>query len=202
MGKSKRLKKQRKQEAKALVQKPTLGMILKSWWQEKNPVLGFLGKFLFLIVILHAIRYTPFYLDVIQPALASANGYISHLVLNLMGYETVSIGTSVHSEAFSMNIVHGCDATEAVMIFISIVLAFPVGIYKRLIGALSGTIFLLLVNLIRVISLFLIGVHYIEWFEFAHIEAWQFIFIMLALVTCAFWIRWAMPALKKSTDVE
>lgn len=200
MSKSKPAKKYKKQKTKVITKSPSLAMIFAEWWKEKHPVLRFLGKFLLLLAIFHAIRYTPFYLDSVQPALTSANAYISSIILNVLGQATTAKGASVHSSEFSMSIVHGCDATEAVMIFVSVVLAFPVSIYKRLVGALTGTLFLLIVNLIRVVSLFLIGVYFTEWFEFAHIEAWQFIFIMLALVTCAIWIRWAMSVNKTRSN--
>jgi exosortase/archaeosortase family protein len=54
-----------------------------------------------------------------------------------------------------------------------------------------GTAFLAVVNLIRIASLFLIGIHFPKTFELMHGEVWQIAFILLAILFWALWIGWA-----------
>lgn len=82
----------------------------------------------------------------------------------------------------------GCDAVEPSALFVSAVLASPVPLLSRLSAAAIGTIVLMLLNLIRVVSLFLVRVYYPQAFDTMHLDVWQALFIFLAIV---FWAMWA-----------
>ncbi|MBK9249000.1 MAG: hypothetical protein IPM69_13020 [Ignavibacteria bacterium] len=59
---------------------------------------------------------------------------------------------------------------------------------KRIIGALSGVLILFGINIIRLITLFLTGTYKSEYFELMHIEIWQALFIILALMLFVVWL--------------
>ncbi len=194
---SKRKRKQRTSSRKANSKNiPSLRKILKKWWKEKHPVLLFAMWFVGIIVILHVLRYTDFFTDRLHPTIIQANVQGGNWLLNLLGFETQVDGSSIFSSKFDMNIVHGCDAIEAIMILIAVLLAFPSSLKQKLVGVLTGIALLTTINLIRVASLFWIGEQHHDWFEFAHIELWQFLFIILTLAFCTIWIAWSVGKLK------
>lgn len=90
-----------------------------------------------------------------------------------------------------MQIVRGCDAIEPTAAFAAAVLASPVSLWTKLPGILVGTLILLFVNLVRLVSLFLIGVHWPRALDVMHEDLWQAAFIVLAIVLWAIWVQWA-----------
>jgi exosortase/archaeosortase family protein len=82
-------------------------------------------------------------------------------------------------------------------LFISAVLASPVTLRARLFAAFAGTVLLLFINLIRIISLFLCAV-YAKWaFDVMHLDVWQALFIFLAIFLWAIWAAWAVKRHKR-----
>ncbi len=69
--------------------------------------------------------------------------------------------------------------------------ASPVAWRAKLPGLLIGTVSLLVINLIRIITLFAIGVHFPRAFHLIHFEVWQALFIALAIIFWAIWVQWA-----------
>ena len=96
------------------------------------------------------------------------------------------------SDIFSVKVETGCDGIEPIALFATAVLVFPVAFSYKWPGVIVGSIFLAFMNLIRVISLFLVGVYIPSFFDFMHVEVWQVIFIILAIVTWLVWIQWVM----------
>jgi len=104
--------------------------------------------------------------------------------------QTQAIGEMLSSSAFSVSIARGCDAVEAMALFTSALLSFPAQWLKKLIGLAAGLLVLFTLNIGRIISLFLTGVHYPKAFEFMHVEFWQVAFILFAVGLWIFWIKW------------
>ena len=100
-------------------------------------------------------------------------------------------GTVIRASGFSVTIGRGCDALEPIAAFFAAVLASPLGLRVKLPGILVGTACLWLINLIRIVSLVLIGVHAPRAFDLAHGQVWQAAFIVLAIVFWAIWVQWA-----------
>lgn len=165
--------------------------ISTSWFAAKWPVLRAVIIFGVLMGLFYAFVHTPkIEGGVFEPYLgliASTTGAI----VNLFGYETTVVSTSVSSPVFSMEIVRGCDAIEPSAAFASAVLASPVSLWSKMPGVLVGTLILLLVNVVRLVSLFFIGVHFPKALDVMHEDIWQAAFIVLAIVLWAIWVQWA-----------
>ena len=73
------------------------------------------------------------------------------------------------------------------------VLAFPAAIAAKIPGMLIGTVCLMVLNLVRIISLFYIRIHFPSVFEIMHVDVWQTLFVLVAIL---FWILWAMRAVR------
>jgi len=112
-------------------------------------------------------------------------------ILGLFGYDSSVSETVIHAPEFSLEIVRGCDAIEPAATYIAAVLASPVGVWPKLPGILIGTAVLLLLNLLRLVSLFFVGVYYPNAFDMLHEAVWQATFIVLAVGFWAIWVQWA-----------
>jgi exosortase/archaeosortase family protein len=76
------------------------------------------------------------------------------------------------------------------------VLAFPARWRQRAAALAIGIPLLVVLNIVRVVSLFEIGVHAPVTFASAHVEMWQSVFIIATM------FLWAMWAWKVSTPKE
>ncbi|MEC9372510.1 MAG: exosortase H, partial [Planctomycetota bacterium] len=93
---------------------------------------------------------------------------------------------------FSLRVVTGCDPLHPTLVFIAGVLAMPAPWKRRAIGALSGIVFLFALNIVRIVSLYFVGKHWPERFETAHLDVWQPLFMLAALLAWFLWARWAL----------
>ena len=109
-------------------------------------------------------------------------------ILTLLGVDAHAQGKDVVSSIFSMRIIRECTAVHPVIIYIAAVVAYPSSWLPRLLGAAAGTVALLLVNQVRLVSLCFIGHSYPEAFESAHMLVWQSLIIF---ITVLFWVIWA-----------
>jgi len=120
----------------------------------------------------------------IQRALA----LISSGILNLFGQNTVVFGTTVQSSAFGISVVTACTGVFITGLFLIAVMAFPVRWVSKLIGAGIGIGGIFLVNVVRLVSLYFIGVHWPGFLDQAHQLIWQSLLIAIAV---ALWLLWA-----------
>ncbi len=112
-------------------------------------------------------------------------------ILSILGQDTAVVDTSVTSPEFSMAIVRGCDAIEPTAAFVAAVLASPVSVWAKMPGILVGTMALVVINLVRLVSLFYVGVYFPKALDFMHFDVWQAAFIVLAICFWAIWVQWA-----------
>jgi exosortase H (IPTLxxWG-CTERM-specific) len=145
-----------------------------------------------LLAVFYAATLAPLFKDRLFPAYLNLNAGVANWILNLGGQHTTAAASLISSLRFSVDIKRGCDAVEPTALFVAAVLAFPAAWRRKLPGVLMGALVLALLNLVRVVTLFLVGVYFPKTFELMHGEIWQTAFILLALLLWALWIRWAM----------
>jgi len=128
------------------------------------------------------------------------NARASIPLIRFFGADASAEGTSVRSSRFGLEIKHGCDALQPTAFFMLAILASPVPIpiARRLLPILAGTSILLLLNLVRILTLFYAGIKIPTWFETLHQDIWQALFIFLPLV---FWIGWVLRVTRPPTRV-
>jgi exosortase H (IPTLxxWG-CTERM-specific) len=110
-------------------------------------------------------------------------------VLNLFGEHATVSGQVLASPRFSVAIYNGCNGLEAILIFVCGVVAFPAPWRGRLIGALLGFLAIQAFNIVRVVSLFYVGIYRPQWFNVSHIFIWQSLVILLAVVLWLVWVH-------------
>jgi exosortase/archaeosortase family protein len=161
------------------------------WFAGRKAVFGFLLIFGVLIGAFYAfISWVPVFNGVFVPAYHRFIAAVSGNILSALGEGAVVSGTSIISPKFSAQIAQGCDAIEATGLFMCAILAFPAGLLKKVAGIAAGMVFLAVLNLVRVVSLFLIGIHLPRIVDFMHIEVWQGLFIIFAVMLWVVWLLW------------
>ncbi len=97
---------------------------------------------------------------------------------------------------FSFRVVPDCGAVPSMSIFLAAVLAFPTGLWKRLVGAVGGLFVLYWINILRLATLAYIGAldrgSGRDWFGFAHEYLWQGIFIIFVVAVWMAWIEFVV----------
>jgi exosortase/archaeosortase family protein len=155
-------------------------------------VLRFVLGFGLLIALFYAC-YVPF------TQTAAFRSYVSFLagasgpILKLLGQNVTVHGSSIVSPQYSIKVDVGCDGFEPAGLFVSAVLAFPASLLARVWFILIGTIALLVVNLIRIVSLFCIGVYSPRVMDRMHQDVWPVALIILVLFC---WVIWARRAVQ------
>jgi exosortase H (IPTLxxWG-CTERM-specific) len=149
-------------------------------------------KFLLLLFIYYAIATTVWWNQWLYQYLR-ANAWISGWILNQLGAETTVQDLVIRSDRFSIAVKKGCDAVEPGWIFAAALLAFPTAWKKKLLGMIVGLSFLMVLNLMRVMSLYWIGTRYGAFFNTAHLEVWPALFILVSALLVALWLRWVKP---------
>ena len=117
--------------------------------------------------------------------------HIAGFTLTLLSVPASSDGAIVGSDAFTAVIVAECTALDVIILFGAAVLAYPASIGARLHGLLLGVAALFALNIARIVSLILIGIHYPDSLEDAHLWVWQ---TAMALAAIGLWILWHWAA--------
>jgi exosortase/archaeosortase family protein len=110
-------------------------------------------------------------------------------VLSLFEPSVHVTGTNIVGR-IPLQIVKNCDAIEINVLFVAAVLAFPGLTSKRLVAAVVGVVLLVVANIIRICSLYYVGIYAPSSFEFFHLELWPLVLVVLAAVNFLLWASW------------
>lgn len=157
---------------------------------RKNAIPFFLGL-VFLIIILFYLIYRNAWADAyVFTPMVNLYAAISAMLLNVLGYGVNASGDLIYSSGFSVSVKKGCDAAEPMAIFIAGIIAFPALVRNKLAGLVLGLSLLFLLNIVRIISLYMMGIHSPEYFEAMHLAVWQVVFIISAILLWYLWLRY------------
>jgi exosortase/archaeosortase family protein len=163
--------------------------MLRAWYTSKGPVLKFGLKFGVLMAVYYILALTPV-CDRLIYAYLSANAWLGNAILNVLGEHSSVTEITIRSARFAITVRRGCDAIEPAWFFCAAVLSFPGPAWPKALISLAGIILLQVLNLIRIISLYFIGIHYPSFFRTAHVEIWPVFFVGTAIFLWLGWISW------------
>jgi exosortase H (IPTLxxWG-CTERM-specific) len=118
---------------------------------------------------------------------------ISGAALNLIGERVAVNGTVIAGTRFAVDIRGGCNGLEAVVFVCAAMLAFHAPLRKRIIGALAAALILETLNVIRIDSLYLLGVYHRNVFEMFHLAVWQTLMFGAAVFLFLIWTSIVAP---------
>lgn len=111
----------------------------------------------------------------------------SAALLNVLGQHVQVIGTAIRNDAFAVQIANGCNGLEAVVFLCAAILSFPAPWRRRLAGMALTIVTIQAINLVRVVSLFLLGRYRPDIFEVFHLAVWQTIILGIAALMFYAW---------------
>jgi len=133
----------------------------------------------------------------------SGLAWICTSLIHIFDENVVAAGKIISSKTtvWAVSIEPGCNGVEAVIILAAAVLAFPAPWKHRIVGFVLGFGAIQALNVVRIISLFYIGLWERNacvpgqacdavWFEWFHLYLWQALIILDALVVWLVWLRY------------
>jgi exosortase H (IPTLxxWG-CTERM-specific) len=153
---------------------------------------AFLVKFSVLLLLFYGVvALAPVDAHVIAPFTRGLTS-VSGAVLRLLGQKVLVSGTVI-SGAFAVDIHNGCNGIEAIVFVAAAMFAFDAPLGKRLLGALLAAVVLQALNIVRIVSLYLIGLKRPEVFETAHLAVWQTLMFGAAVFLFLAWTARVAP---------
>lgn len=150
-------------------------------------------RFVLALTIFAGLVLLTFREDVLGPALLPLRVLTAEATLAVIhgaGMEAVRAASTVyHPGGFAYEISRGCTGLVPIAFLVVAVLAYPADSRTKLVGLSLGVPFLAVLNLIRLVHLFYLGVHQPQLFELAHKVLWQAVIVLAVL---ALWIACTM----------
>lgn len=174
-------------------------VVPRAWLSGKQPVLRFVLTFAVLSAVFNIFFFAKFAQTEMFRSYLQASAGVAAALLRTFATEAVAADGGIGGSGFQMRVAVGCDALQPVALFCCAVLATPIGVRRKMAGLIAGVAALLALNILRIVTLFLIGVHVPRFFEVFHVDIWQAAFIALALVS---WVSWAVWAGKPQMGVN
>jgi exosortase H (IPTLxxWG-CTERM-specific) len=155
--------------------------------RRESRSLSFLARFGILLVLFYfLVAWHPINDAVIEP-FTSGIASISTALLNAVGEPATVSGTEIRSGGFAVNIENGCNGVETLLLFVSAILAFPAPPRWKAVGLLAGFAAIEILNLVRVVSLFWIGLRHPALFSSAHTVIWQSVVVLVGVLLFLLW---------------
>jgi len=103
--------------------------------------------------------------------------------------KTTVSGRVIGSGSFSLGIAKGCEGIEGILLLAAAVCAFPMGINKKIVGILTGSLVIYFSNLFRIVGLYYILKYKPQVFDIMHVFVGQTFIIFIALFFFIIWIN-------------
>ena len=126
---------------------------------------------------------------------------LSSGILNLLCQETAVVGDQINSSVFSLQIKEGCDGITPMVLYSVAILAFPIKMKLKWPGVFYGLLLLIILNFVRIISLYFAGKYGSQgFFDFMHEDFWAILFLVIAVILWLNWMKWALVTKAEKLD--
>jgi exosortase/archaeosortase family protein len=113
-------------------------------------------------------------------------------LLRTGGVEALQEGAVLtHPAGFSYEVGYTCTGFLPVATLMVCILAYPESFRTKPLGILLGSAALIGINLLRLTSLFYIGIHFPDSFALAHEVVWELLWVVAFIALWFGWIQWA-----------
>jgi exosortase/archaeosortase family protein len=118
-----------------------------------------------------------------------ATSYLSGFIINIFDSSVITNKQIIAGKSFNMILSFGCEGSEPLAVFFAGIMAFPSAFKSKIIGLSYGLPALYLLNIIRIILLYIIGNNAPMIFDITHTTIFPVIFIVIALSLWMLWIK-------------
>ena len=150
----------------------------------------FAASFLVICIVFYLITNMAWFQSFRAPILLGYSN-VSSAILNIFGFGVKANGEVISGADFSVSIEEGCDAIAPAILYIISVAIFPIATKTKWRGLIYGLLAIAVLNIIRIVTLFLTGIYAPSLFEFMHVDFWQAIFIVFTVGLWIYWMKWA-----------
>ena len=123
--------------------------------------------------------------------LAQLSAWLGWLLLRglglVVGFPVRIDGTNLASGSFVVDVSPAWSGAVPTIIYLAAVFAFPTSVRAKMIGAGLGVGVIHGVNLLRVVTLFIVGLFFNEYFHETHVYVAQALVVAIAVATWIFW---------------
>ena len=112
-----------------------------------------------------------------------------HYFLRVFTEATTHRNQLVTLDGFAVSIIIECVGLLEMLIYSACVLAFPAPIRSRIAGVVLGCFAIFIFNLLRIVTLLVVGRHWGDYFDFFHVYFWQATLIAMIVSVLYGWIR-------------
>lgn len=168
------------------------------WFRSNRTDLRFLLVFGSVMVVYYVATTTALSKESFFPWYLQKTAQISGAVMHATGYGGLTVdGNVMSSPNGSITVERGCDAIAPTALFVSAVLASPTPFLLKLPAVLGGMFVLMVLNVLRIITLFLTRMHWPKAFDIMHVDVWQVMFILFAILLWALWASWTTKRMQR-----
>jgi exosortase/archaeosortase family protein len=151
-------------------------------------VLGFLS----LLVLFYVIYTNKFFSDHFLTPYVHFQTWLASVLLTIFGDHAVANGTELSSARTSLNVVKGCDGMEVTALYLIAILMVPFRWSSKWAGIGYGLLVLFMLNLVRILGLYLAQIYWPSGFETLHLHGGFALFTVAAIVMWVWWANWAL----------
>lgn len=156
----------------------------------RRPRYGLLPAGIVFVVLIVGLYYVISLLDdaVLEPT-AQACGWL----LSWIGQDVAVYGALIRGPETRFEIVGECTAIFPAVLLVSGILAFPAGLRAKLVGVLTFLPAVLLLNQVRLLTLWFVQRHAPDAFDLVHVYVWQPLMVVLVVALFVIWLEWLVP---------
>jgi exosortase/archaeosortase family protein len=171
------------------------------WFAARRASLAFVAKFAGVLFVLHVLTLTAWFeksLPYYSHGVACAAKWCTHL----LGEASEVTGATLRSASFAVTVARECSGVEFLCLITAVIIAFPASWRARFLGIFVAAGWCVLINVLRVASLLLVGVHAHGAFALVHEQIWTLCLILTSTLFVAAWIHWLAGADVSSANFE
>lgn len=120
--------------------------------------------------------------------LTRANAAVCGGALRLAGLPVEVQGGTLFSPTFALTVIPACSGLEIWFFIVAAMLAFPSSWRAKLLGMGGALLAMLALNILRIVSLFLVGQFRPQDFDMAHFGLWPGVLNLAALGILGVWL--------------
>lgn len=120
--------------------------------------------------------------------LSESAAWVVVSLMALLGAKIMCVGNTISYGSTAFDVIPECTGIDVVWLFVAAVLAFPSRWRDKLTGVAMGVLVLTGLNLIRIVTLVLVGARWPDGLEYGHLYVWPAIVLAAGV---GMWLSWA-----------